>query len=38
MRNPDFGLGFDTLLDRNAQFWIYQERPWLGLMLGLNLN
>ncbi len=32
------GLGFDTLLDRNAQFWIYQERPWLGLMLGLNLN
>jgi hypothetical protein len=32
------GLGFDTLLDRNSRVWIYQERPWLGLVLGLNLN
>lgn len=31
-------FGFDHLLDSNQQFWIYQEKPWLGLSFGLNLN
>ena len=31
-------LGFDNLLDSNQDFWIYQNKPWYGLMLGLNLN
>lgn len=31
-------LGFDNLLDANQDFWIYQNKPWYGLMLGLNLN
>ena len=31
-------LGFDNLLDTNQDFWIYQNKPWYGLMLGLNLN
>ncbi|EMR01129.1 hypothetical protein [Cesiribacter andamanensis] len=35
-----FGLaiGADRLLDRNRSIWIYQNRPWLGLAVGLNLN
>lgn len=32
------GLGFDYLLDTNKDFWIYQDKPWLGLVFGLNLN
>jgi hypothetical protein len=31
-------LGWDHLLDENATRWIYEDRPWLGLVLGLNLN
>lgn len=31
-------LGTDALLDRNRSLWIYQEKPWLGLAVGLNLN
>jgi hypothetical protein len=35
-----FGLavGWDHLADSNRKFWIYQEKTWLGLTLGLNLN
>ena len=31
-------LGFDNLLDKNSKSWIYENKPWVGLMLGLNLN
>jgi hypothetical protein len=31
-------VGADWLLDRNRRFWIYQNRPWVGLAFGLNLN
>ncbi|WP_026464424.1 hypothetical protein [Adhaeribacter aquaticus] len=31
-------LGFDNLLDPNKRYWIYQNKPWFGLVLGLNLN
>ena len=31
-------LGYDKLLDKNKTFWVYQNKPWLGLVLGLNLN
>ncbi len=30
--------GFDQLLDSNASNWIYNQKPWVGLALGLNLN
>jgi hypothetical protein len=30
--------GFDNLLDKNSRQWIYNQKPWLGLALGLNLN
>lgn len=29
-------VGFDDLLDRNNKNWIYENKPWFGLMLGLN--
>lgn len=33
-----FSLGFDSLLDENRPVWVYQEKPWIGLAVGLNLN
>lgn len=33
-----FSLGFDSLLDENREAWVYQEKPWIGLAVGLNLN
>jgi hypothetical protein len=32
------GLGFDGLLDHKKNVWIYQNKPYLGLMIGLNLT
>lgn len=32
------GLGWDNLAGRDKDVWIYQNKPWLGLTLGLNLN
>ena len=31
-------LGWDHLLDQNRKDWIYQQKPWLGFVFGLNLN
>lgn len=31
-------VGWDHLLDNNKSYWIYQGKPWLGLLFGLNLN
>lgn len=31
-------LGIETLTDRNRNLWIYQNKPWLGITFGLNLN
>ena len=31
-------MGWDHLLDQNKQLWIYQAKPWIGLVFGLNLN
>jgi len=28
-------LGFDNLLDDNHKYWIYNQKPWVGLMLGI---
>lgn len=32
------GVGWDYLTDRDKNIWIYQNKPWVGLTLGLNLN
>lgn len=31
-------LGFENLADRNNPIWVYRQKPWLGLTVGLNLN
>jgi hypothetical protein len=36
--NAGIALGFDHLSDINRKYWIYQYRPWFGILLGLNLN
>jgi hypothetical protein len=28
-------LGFDNLLDNNKNIWIYNQKPWIGLVLGI---
>lgn len=40
MRRITLGLslGFDNLLDANRHVWAYQQKPWIGLMLGINLG
>jgi hypothetical protein len=32
------GIGWDYLTDRDKNIWIYQNKPWYGLTIGLNLN
>lgn len=36
--NLGVGLGYDMLLDNNSRYWVYQKKPWIGLVLGINLN
>lgn len=36
--NIGISVGIDHLLDQYKTIWIYQNKPWFGLMLGLNLN
>ncbi|HZY80397.1 MAG TPA: hypothetical protein VFE50_12805 [Cyclobacteriaceae bacterium] len=31
-------IGWDHLTDRDKHIWIYQNKPWFGLTIGLNLN
>lgn len=40
LNNLSFGIGAGTdyLADANSRHWIYQGKPWLGVMFGLNLN
>ena len=33
-----FAVGFDNLLNKDRNIWIYEGKPWLGLAFGLNLN
>ncbi|GIL23055.1 MAG: hypothetical protein BroJett042_15680 [Bacteroidota bacterium] len=33
-----FAVGWDYLTDVNKASWIYQNKPWLGLSIGLNIN
>lgn len=36
--NLGFAVGADYLLDKNNKNWIYQGKPWFGLLFGINLN
>lgn len=33
-----FSVGFDYLLNRDRRIWIYQNKPWLGVIIGVALN
>lgn len=28
-------LGFDNLLDGNSKFWVYNNKPWIGIVLAI---
>ena len=36
--NAGLAIGFDYLTDKNKANWIYQNKPWIGILLGFNLN
>ncbi|MBO3271111.1 hypothetical protein [Hymenobacter defluvii] len=36
--NVGLAVGFDNLLGPDRAYWIYQRRPWFGLLFGLDLN
>jgi hypothetical protein len=33
-----FGIGWDSLTDRDKEIWIYQNKPWFGVTIGLSIN
>jgi hypothetical protein len=36
--NVGMAVGIDQLLGPDADYWLYQRKPWFGLLFGLNLN
>ncbi|WP_316820289.1 hypothetical protein [Pedobacter gandavensis] len=36
--NIGLAFGADFLMDKNRKDWIYQSKPWFGLLFGINLN
>lgn len=36
--NIGLAIGANLLLDENRKHWLYQHKPWLGLLFGFNLN
>lgn len=36
--NVGLAIGADLLLDKNRAHWAYQGKPWIGLLIGIDLN
>jgi hypothetical protein len=36
--NLGVAIGVDQLLGPDSDYWLYQRKPWFGLLFGLNLN
>lgn len=36
--NIGLALGIDMLTDKNRTNWIYQGKPWIGILFGITLN
>lgn len=36
--NIGLAIGADILMDRNRTNWIYQGKPWIGVLFGIDLN
>jgi hypothetical protein len=30
-----FSVGFDNLLDKNRNIWIFNQKPWFGILIGI---
>jgi hypothetical protein len=30
-----FSIGFDNLLDKNKNIWVYNRKPWFGIIIGI---
>jgi hypothetical protein len=28
-------VGFDNLLDENSKYWVYNQKPWIGVVIGI---
>ncbi|MDB5268871.1 MAG: hypothetical protein JWP58_1911 [Hymenobacter sp.] len=36
--NIGLAAGLDQLLGPDGQHWVYQHKPWFGVLFGLDLN
>ncbi len=36
--NTGLAVGVDALIDKYRTNWIYQHKPWVGIIIGINLN
>ncbi|UOQ54400.1 hypothetical protein [Hymenobacter cellulosivorans] len=36
--NLGLAVGFDQLLGPDGSQWLYQRKPWFGVLFGLDLN
>ena len=36
--NIGLAMGIDQLLGPDGSYWIYQNKPWFGVLFGLDLN
>ncbi len=36
--NLGLSVGIDFLTDKNRKSWLYQKKPWLGILFGIDLN
>ena len=36
--NIGVAVGVDQLLEADAPYWLYQHKPWFGVLFGLDLN
>ena len=36
--NIGLAIGADILMDKNRNNWIYQGKPWIGVLFGIDLN
>ncbi len=36
--NLGISVGTDILLDKNRKSWLYQKKPWPGILFGIDLN
>jgi hypothetical protein len=30
-----FSIGFDNLINKNRDIWVYNNKPWLGIIIGV---